>query len=433
MLLLSCITGAARANGRFPQAQAIESTPGRGDVLFLRTTFGILVSRDAGLSWQWICERALGYEGQWDPPIAVTRDGRLWVGLPNGLASTADGCAVDFVPELAGETIKDLTVDARGDVLYAIVGAPGKRAAVFRKKDRWERLASKGLDDLNLLTIEVAPTRDTRIYVSGEPYDTVRGRLYRSDDGGQSFSGTPNALAAEGPFFIAAVDAEDPNRLVLRHLHAAGSDLLLTTDAGKTFQNVLAMKSAMFGFAKGKDKKTFFAASGLAADGVFRSTDRGATFQRVSSHGVLCLHGNAAGLFACENVFALGGPAIAASADDGASFRSLARFADIKGPISCGPSASNDAGARLCGDAWAETLASVSPRPDAGAPPAIEDAGAVPSPPKPKSSCSCRVGGASNAPDPTWLIAVSGPLSLRWRRRARMDRRVTKPTSSEGL
>ncbi|MBA3780037.1 MAG: pseudouridine-5'-phosphate glycosidase [Chloroflexi bacterium] len=52
-----------------------------GSTIFLRATFGILVSRDAGKTWQWICERALGYEGSWDPPIAVTRDGRLWVGL----------------------------------------------------------------------------------------------------------------------------------------------------------------------------------------------------------------------------------------------------------------------------------------------------------------------------------------------------------------
>src|SRR5262245_46688717 len=67
----------AHANGRFPEAQTFESAPGTdGKTVFLRTTFGVLVSRDRGEHWRWICERALGYGGQWDPAIAVTRDGR---------------------------------------------------------------------------------------------------------------------------------------------------------------------------------------------------------------------------------------------------------------------------------------------------------------------------------------------------------------------
>ncbi|MBL8611026.1 MAG: hypothetical protein JNL38_27030, partial [Myxococcales bacterium] len=75
----------AAANGRFPRAQTILAAPGSdGTVLYLRATFGLLVSRDAGKTWRWVCEEAMGFSGTWDPPVAVTKGGRIWVGLEKG-------------------------------------------------------------------------------------------------------------------------------------------------------------------------------------------------------------------------------------------------------------------------------------------------------------------------------------------------------------
>jgi hypothetical protein len=414
-LALVCSTRAARANGRFPQAQAIESVPGSdGSTLFLRATFGVLVSRDAGKTWQWICERALGYEGSWDPPIAVTRDGRLWVGLERGLVSTVDGCTVDTAHELDGEQIKDLTVDAKGDTVWALTGAPDKRGAIWRRSPSsdggtggtWERMGLMP-EGINPMTIEVAPSKPSRLYVTGQPYGTVRGWLWRSDDGGKTITGAKNELAHNGPFFIAAVDPKDPNRVLLRHLHTTGSTVLVTPDAGKTFKEVLSMDSAMFGFAKRPDGITYFAGSGLPEHGIYRSNDRGEHFERVSNHGVLCLHDAPGGrLFICENPLTLGGPGIALSSDEGKSITPLATFGDVKGPVSCGSDAgSADAGAGLCADAWPEMRATVLPR-DGGAASdgGSRDAGAKhaartraePSPAR--SSCACSLASASAEP-----------------------------------
>lgn len=452
-LALTCITLGASANGRFPKAQAIASVPGSdGSTVFLRTTFGILVSRDGGARWRWICERALGYEGTWDPPVAATRDGRLWVGLDSGLVSTVDGCRVDDSPELAGETVKDLTTDARGETLWAITGTPGKKSWVWRRSPGgpWKRLGS-GLDDVNVMTIEVAPSKPSRVYVSGQPYSTIRGRLYRSDDGGATLVGEDRGLAAEGPFFIAAIDPKDPDTVLVRHLHTTGSDLLRTTDGGKTFANVLSMKSAMFGFAKSADGKTYWAGSGLAEHGIFRSSDRGATFEPIAKHGVLCLHA-APGerLFACENPFTLGTPAVALSGDAGKSFRALATFGDVEGPVACGGAGAADggdaglvprpdAGAALCGEAaWAETKAFVTPRAPAELADAGVDAGAEAAAPAARSSrCGCRaVGQAGGTPDPLWLIAGLVPLGVWARARARRGSKRAQPgptRSSRGL
>ena len=380
----STIARSARANGRFPAAQAIESVPGRPSTLFLRATFGLLVSHDAGRSWRWICERALGYEGQWDPPIAATGDGRLWVGLEDGMTATSDGCGVEAVPELAGETVRDLTVDPGGERVWAITGAPGKRAHVWRRLPgkRFERLAA--LEDLDPLTIEVAPSRLERIYVSGRPHGAGRGRLLRSDDGGATFT---RAAETEGRPFIGAVDRDDADRLVVRHLRAEATDLLLSRDGGRTFTSVLTVASAMLGFARTPDGTSWFAGSGLPEHGLFRSSDRGERFEPIAPVGVLCLHAVPGALLACENALTVGAPAIGISRDDGRTLTHLARFADVEGPVAC---AAPDAAAALCAPAWSETRATFAAAP-APPPPAA-------APPPRRSSCHCEAGASGRAP-----------------------------------
>ncbi len=420
------ISTTASANGRFPEAQVIESVPGSdGSTVFLRTTFGVLVSRDTGKHWRWMCERALGYEGQWDPPIAVTRDARLWVGLEDGLASTKDGCDVDRAAELTGETVKDMTVDADG-ALWAITGQPGKSSVVWRKKigKAFERLASLG--EMNAMTIEVAPSRASRVYVSGQPYATIRGQIYRSDDGGNTFrtelgdggASFASGQTADGPFFIGAVDRDDPSRLLVRHLHAQGSEVLLSKDGGRTFANVLSMKSAMFGFARSPDGKELWAASGLPEHGIFHSLDRGEHFEPLTKHGVLCLHAATPDLlYLCENALSLGAPAVALTRDDAMTITPLARFADVEGPTEC---ATPDARASLCAGVWPamKDLFTVGPAAGADAGGPVRDAGTAPPARASGSKCGCDIIGAW-APDRAWPAGLLALIAWGRRRRRR--------------
>jgi len=396
LLLTVALSTTARANGRFPEAQAIVSS---GTTLYLRTTFGILVSRDAGKRWRWICERALGYEGEWDPPIAATPDGRLWVGLEDGLVTTPDACHFERVPALAGHAVKDLTTD--GDVVWAISAAPDKPGYVWRLDARGAERRAR-FDATNLMTVEV---RGARVYVSGQPYTTIRGRLYRSADGGKTFDepkpAGADALVADGPLFIGAIDPAEPRRLLLRHLHASGSALLTTDDAGATFATALEMTSAMFGFAA--EGATVWAGSGLPEHGLFRSADGGRTFANVAKHGVLCLHAAAGALFVCENTMSVGAPAVAVTRD-GAAITPLARFQDVEGPVDC-PEART-----LCAASWPETLARVTPR-EAGASRRAE----APPPPR-RERCSCEIVGT---PEPDvgrsmgWCLALAAAASRR--------------------
>ena len=422
----------AGANGRFPKAQALVTRPGSdGRELYMRATFGVMRSTDGGASWRWMCEPSLGYDGTWDPAIAVTRDGVLWVGLPDGLAYTRDGCDVTRVPELAGETVKDLTTDPAGQRVWAITSAEGRRSFVWSgtpvKGDaggaplRWERQGA-GLEDMHLMTVEVAPSRPARVYVTGQPFGTVRGRLLASDDGGRTWTGGVNTLADDGPLFIAAIDPKRPDRVFVRHLHLAGSDLLVTPDRGKTLSHVLRIKSSMLGFAKSADGATYWAGSGLPEDGVYRSDDRGEHFAPVGHTGVLCLHADGPRLFNCANPFTLGGYALGLSEDRGVTFKPVSGFADIAGPVAC---AGPDGG--TCARTWPETRAFIVP--DAGAPSAStpsasssatpSDAG-PPAPSAPSSRCGCWVvGGPNRGVDLGVLIGGLSLAALRARRRTR--------------
>src|SRR5690242_9544521 len=68
---LFLLSGAARANGRYPLADQIVIDPGNPSHIVARSTFGLLDSDDGGKNFRWICETAIGYFGVEDPPIAV--------------------------------------------------------------------------------------------------------------------------------------------------------------------------------------------------------------------------------------------------------------------------------------------------------------------------------------------------------------------------
>ena len=51
LLSAFCSSATAWANGRFPRADQLVAVPGEPAELVLRTTFGLLVSHDAGVTW----------------------------------------------------------------------------------------------------------------------------------------------------------------------------------------------------------------------------------------------------------------------------------------------------------------------------------------------------------------------------------------------
>src|SRR4051794_26296894 len=86
----------AQANGRPPAVTRLAFHPSDPDRLAVQATFGVVSSDDAGVSWQWTCEQAIGYTAVFDPLI-VWSDAGLVLSLPaGGLVASSDGC--QFTP-----------------------------------------------------------------------------------------------------------------------------------------------------------------------------------------------------------------------------------------------------------------------------------------------------------------------------------------------
>jgi hypothetical protein len=407
------VSGSAAANGRFPKAQQIVTVPGSdGRTVLLRATFGVLVSRDAGATWSWICEQAIGFSGTWDPPIAATRDGRVWLGLPDGLSSTRDGCDVARAPELAGEIVVDLAMEPDGERVVVVTSTPGKPAYVWRRttaKAPLVRLGA-GVTGVTFDTVDVAPSLPARLYATAAPVGGGRrAHLFRSDDGGTTLRELDVHLAQDGRLFLSAIDPKDADRIFVRHTSESGTDLLLSKDGGSSFAVVLHTKTSMFGFAATAGGGSYYAGAGGADEGMFRSRDRGVTWEPASKTSVLCLFADGPSLFACSNPYTRGGWAIAVSNDGATSFRPLAGFGDVRGPLAC------EAGAgAACGALWDEVRAQiVAPQPTAPVASAESvdagdvDAGAAGLPAKRACGCGAGARGGSSATAFGLLLALA--------------------------
>src|SRR5260221_13492503 len=81
----------ARANSRYPSANQLVIDPGNPLHIVARTTFGIVVTSNAGASWSWICETAFAGGPATDPPIAVPADRPNLLGTATRLARGGDG------------------------------------------------------------------------------------------------------------------------------------------------------------------------------------------------------------------------------------------------------------------------------------------------------------------------------------------------------
>jgi hypothetical protein len=252
----------AAANGRFPRAQRLLEDPRDSSHLVLSATYGLLVTKDRGESWHYVCEAAYGEpELTTDALTAFTPKGALLAGIYSGVSRTAAN-SCDFQRVLGmnnREAVPDfaLAPSAPGRVLAIQVAIPedgGPYSRLYRSDDdglTWRPLGEPLPPSLRTpLTIEVAPSDADRVYLSGLGADD-EGVLLRSDDGGQSFAQLQiptDAARFEAPYIV-AVDPEDADRLYVRTdawLYDAATSsaiaddaLLYSEDAGGTFAELL--------------------------------------------------------------------------------------------------------------------------------------------------------------------------------------------------
>jgi MYXO-CTERM domain-containing protein len=382
----------ALANGRFPSAGHVEVDPADPARVVVRATYGLLVTRDAGARWEWVCEEALGFAGIWDPPIGIATEGTILAGLPDGLSlSQLGGCNWNRQGTLAGRLVVDLAVDkanpARAVVLASSPTSGGFDNALFLTEDggaSFNALPAALPGALRALTVDLAASDPAAMYVSGVLEGAApQGVVLRSMDAGGSFIALPlpGSDAEHGPY-IGAVDPTDSARLYVR-LEGAPGRLLHSADGGATWEKIFEGEGALLGFSLSPDGSKLVV--GGEKDGVWRSPVPAWAFEQVSFLRARCLRWAPAGIYACAEPV-LDGFAVGLSTTEGATFAPLERSDDLCGPLECPTGSTVSASCKSRWPALRETLGAASCDAPPPPPPPPDD-----TPPEDPGGCACRV------------------------------------------
>jgi photosystem II stability/assembly factor-like uncharacterized protein len=440
----------AHANGRYPKADQLQIAPDDTRFLAVRTTFGLLVSEDSGKSWDWVCERAVGYSGVQDPTLGMMAQGTIVASLAEGVARTADrGCNWAFSDAQLGDSpVIDLTVrkDSPSHALALVWDAQqlGYSSRILASADNGRSFLPYGtpIDPTVLVTtLDVAPTNPHRVYASGtRSADGVRSALlFASNDDGQHWTEytLPFEPKLEQGVYIAAVDPEDADTVYLRTSSATVGRLLVSHDGG---EHVSVLHSgSLLAFALSPDGKQLYFGG---EDGLYSGLASATEFERRASVRVLCLAATADTLYACSDEYS--GFTVGASSDDGFTFDPLLHLKTVRGPLPCSaaqcegdwplvraqlgiplpdePDAGSDAGDGAgaaagsdAGSAGTGGRSDTGGRNDAGSP-------SVPAQLTPKGSCAVAFDDAGSTLPLAALLTTLGSVS--WRRRLRPRSRL---------
>ena len=257
ILVASLVPAVAVANGRAPLTNGVFLRPGDEHSLYVRTTFGLLISHDDGCTFRWVCEKAIGYGGEFDPKYAVATDGAIFATTFTGLRVSRDnGCTWTTATAGASVTdpgrIADIWIDAidissTGEIWVATAES-AKPNDVYRSTDNGITFRPMGLSSAVVWwkSVKVAKSNPQRIYAAGyQVAGTAQVHLMRSDNGGAMWTEMPlppNVLYGSTPtIHVLAVDPADPDHLYIRSLEAnppAGDRIYRSHDGGVTFTEV---------------------------------------------------------------------------------------------------------------------------------------------------------------------------------------------------
>ncbi len=368
-------TSSASANGRFPRAQRLledASDPAR---LVLSATYGLVVTDDRGTTWHHVCEAAFGErDTEADALTALTSEGALLAGIYSRV-SRAETSYCDFERTLGmsnREAVPDfaLVPSQPGQivaVLSSLLSDGSLENQLYRSEDdgrTWDPVGASLPESVSLvLTIDVAPSDETRVYLSGLGPDD-EGVLLRSDDGGQSFESfeIPTDPASGEQPYIAAVAPDNPDALYVRTdvwafdpvegVANANDALLYSDDGGASFSELMRAGAKLFGFSLSPDASEVLIGYGDPLElgrgrfvdpealGILRAAAGSSDFVKSYAGSVGCLTWTEQGLYVCthevDTELTLGFSASANfDLEAPPSFEPLLVLANVLGPIEC--------------------------------------------------------------------------------------------------
>jgi photosystem II stability/assembly factor-like uncharacterized protein len=402
------------ANGRPPGTTSIAAS--ESGTLIAGVTFGVLVSRDEGATWRWICEDAVGYAGTWDPEYVITPRGTLIGTTYKGLGVSRDGgCSWPLVPSLGRAWIDDIALGRDGRV-WAVTASTAANNDVFVSGDDAATFTSVGLHRERGFwkSVAIAASDPRVVYVSGYQRGEVppdggtaplEWEILRSSDGGGTWEPrtVPPKPEEDDDILLLGVSATDPD-LVFARVNAQEDQLLRSGDGGRTWSTVMTTQDNYAAFVA-REEGGFLA--GTVYSGVFLSDDGLTWLPATEQPRMSCAAEQPGGdLWTCGSNWIPDRFAFARSSD-GQTWSKVLTFDQIHGPLAC---KRGTAQKEMCEESWpaiADSIGIRPPRVDAGVSP---DAG-TPSTPPP---CGCGISLAL-----VFFVPLVPPRARRRRSRSR--------------
>ena len=358
MLVTGLVPTTASANGRAPGTNGVFFAPSDPHTIWVRTTFGPLVSHDDGCTFHWICEQNVGYAGQFDPKYRIATDGTIFASTFSGLRVSHDnGCsfttATASLPVGSPGRIADIWIDAldigpTGEI-WAATAESGKPNDIYKSTDNGATFAPAGMQSPTIWwkSVTVAPSDARTVYITGYQVAGMfddggqmppTAHFVTTTDGGGHWSESPLANVAYGSTPLLYVTGAQPGTPMTALMYSAGAnppsgDLLYrTTDGGTTFAQVLATTDPIRDVIY-RDATHVIVAT--VAGGSYSSGDGGATFAPMAGTPQLaCLGQNNGTLYGCGANWDPDFKAVAKSSD-AMTWSKVFRFVELAGPLAC--------------------------------------------------------------------------------------------------
>ena len=446
----------ARADGAFPDSLQILLPADRPNVIGLATNFGVILSEDAGRTWQWVCElEELQYATLYQvgpPPL-----NRFFAASIHGVVSSDDlACSWEVAGGLfAGSVARDVFPDPSDPDHVLAIALPIEGQAVFESTNgglTFDRVVHQAGPQETVVGVEVAASDPRTIYVVGYLGPGVRPQLMRTYDGEATWE-TVDLQPVLGSTFvrIIAVDQNNPRRIYLRNQAASYEELAISDDGGTKLVMPIRIVGQLGGFAvlpSGTIVVGGVANVGTMKTGAaFRSRDGGLTFELWPTQPrVRALAHRDGTLFVAGDNYN-DGFALAVSTDEGTTLTPILRYEDVSAVkpcvhAACGTACAYEASITL----WPPSVCdAAAPAGDAGFPDAgAKDAGPTEAgppdagpteagppdagmagdvggsdrpgvPPGGGGGCGCATAGRDLGP-PAWVIAAFVLAARRLRR-----------------
>jgi hypothetical protein len=408
------------------RAVGVEVSPEDPDHVLVRTTYGMLLTRDGGQSFGWLCGAGAGFDADIElPEVGWFPNGRLVIGTFDGLRASDDGC--DWQPPggaVGSSYFTNVTVGSSPSeiLLLSTSGIGGYRyeVALWSSDDGGASWHSRGrAPDPSFLPFNVrsAPARPDTIAMAGRDGDAraLGEVMMRSTDGGDSWQRTAlsdvaDAVthvvgfdpAASGRVYLSSVVTGNRPSVTIRRVDATNDRA--TANPSPTVEVLAALEGIVSSVVLAPDGTHLLI--GTEDRGLWRLDSETLALEQTVELSVQCLRYDGARLYACvdEDVE---GYTVGVSTDAGVTFEPFMWRSSPCGPLACG--ATTTVGA-MCPAAWTSEQEELGAGCDSVGD--VADAGADSAP-----SASCAHGHGPGEPEAPWRWLVLGAVV--WRRQRR--------------